>query len=834
MQNLSLEKTRLHEIRIHLKKAFEEPCSILDLLKTHTQAIDELIIGLWKKLQIDDKPYALMALGGYGRQELYPYSDIDILILSPSSIKTDPKLEIFIQSLWDLKLKVSPLSASIEELIALSHENLYTLTSLIDHRYLSGDLSTFKALEYQKKKLFHLSPSEFFKEKLIEQTERHAHFGTHAFSLEPNLKESPGGLRDLQTLIWSWSYHCLHSDDPLPGLDHFNRISILEKDEMLALEEAYLFLAHIRFALHLSSGKKEDRLFLEWQLLLAPFFVNDSEDPQVLQRKFMKTYYHKVSILSQHLELFKKALEIHLGLIPSEKFYPSSPEIMGVLLNCPDTDTLKKIPLTVLRTWKTKPQALFELSSQQAFLSLLDKKGCVYPVLKTLHLWRFLALYLPEFHHVTGLIQHNSFHSYTVDQHLLYLTAFVDRFYDPSESNHYPLCHELLQTLPEPRLLYLAALFHDIGKGYPGDHSLVGAMLTRDFCQRLNSLLSPDSAETLIWLVANHLLMSTVAQRQDIDDPEIIIAFAKTVGNLQRLKLLYLLTVADISATHPTLWNSWKDSLLKKLYLQSAKALAHDYQLSPIDKKIAHKKQKALVLILEKEEPCTEDQITALWSGWPKLYFLHHNPNSIIKHSLAILKNKTASLQVLCFSHHPKQGHYELFIYCEDQAYLFASICNIIEKENLNVVSADILTTENGLTLDSFYLLGQNLSLEHQKSFLQRLKKALEQLRLEKKPAFFQPRFMKQDKVHHFKTEVYCRNPERQNWSELELITRDRPGILAKMGLIFYQHQINLKQAKIATLGQRVEDLFTISNAEDQALSDTQIESLKHSILSEL
>ena len=319
-----------------------------------------------------------------------------------------------------------------------------------------------------------------------------------------------------------------------------------------------------------------------------------------------------------------------------------------------------------------------------------------------------------------------------------------------------------------------------------------------------------------------------VAQKQDIHDPTVIISFAKAVGNLNRLKLLYLLTVADISATNPTLWNGWKDSLLKKLYLATAKALQCDYAVSPIDKKTARKKEKSLLLLAKQGIEATA--ALSLWQSWPGVYFLHHSVPSIAKHTILILKQEE-NKAVFCFSNHSKLGHYELFIHCKDRPFLFSLFTNVLEKENLNVVSADILTTTEGYALDSFYLLRETAYSKKKEHLLQRLEEALLGLKNNQAAPTFNRRFHKQRLLPNMITEIHCHHKENQNVTEVEIISYDRPGLLAKIGLVFAEHKLNLQQAKIATLGQRIEDIFVVKNCEGALLSEQEIKSLTEDLL---
>jgi [protein-PII] uridylyltransferase len=855
-------KEKLLEIVATLNGSFSKEKSALDLLNHYTDIIDSLLINLWQDYQGSLKKYCLLAVGGYGRKELYPYSDIDILILTETPIKEDPALETFLQILWDLKLKVSPITATQEQLRDLCKENLSTLTSILDQRYLSGSLNLYHFFCAQSDFFLQFSTLEFYTQKKEEQQRRHQAVGLYAFCLEPNIKESPGGLRDMQTLLWCSHYAFIKEAGHFPqeGSNHCNLLTalqtldtkdILNHHESQKLAQAYLYLAHVRFGLHLRAKKNEDRLSFEMQSELAECYKES-------QRDFMRKYYDTVLILMRYQDVLEKSFLGWVGganemggsrAAPTKRASEpvgalreaplaltvltnkSALQPLEILLNCQNDTDIQNIPLSVIRpidSSQVPSEKYLDLESQRLFLNLFNKAPYVYTLLKTLRLWGHLTYYLPELQLAMGLIQHSLFHSYTVDEHTLLLTSMIDRFYLKSYQEQYPLCHELIPNIQSPQVLYLAALLHDSGKGHTEDHSLVGEKLTIDLCRRLTSLLSNEEQVNLIWLVRNHLLMSMVAQKQDIHDPTVIITFAKEVGNLNRLKLLYLLTVADISATNPTLWNGWKDSLLKKLYLATAKALQCDYAVSPIDKKTDRKKEKSLFLLAK--QGIEASAALSLWQSWPGVYFLHHSVPSIAKHTILILKQKEDKA-VFCLSNHPKQGHYELFIYCKDKPFLFSLFTNALEKENLNVVSADILTTTGGCALDSFYLLRETAYSKKKEHLLQRLEDALLGLKDNQAAPTFNRRFYKQRLLPNMITEIHCHHKENQNVTEVEVISYDRPGLLAKIGLVFAEHKLNLQQAKIATLGQRIEDIFVVTNCEGVFLTEHEVKRLTEDLL---
>ena len=669
-------KQELAHFHDSLEVTLGQPEDALEQLQHYTQFVDKLLRKIWAECHIDNENYCLIAIGGYGRRELYPYADIDILILTATSVQENKALEAFLQTLWDLKLRASAITTTYDELIILCKNNLYTLTSILDQHFLAGSAELYHLLCQQGGQLLYLSSEEFYQQKCQEQKERHLRFGQYALSLEPNIKESPGGLRDLQTLLWCWKYaYCKQKNVFIKRQQHvflsemheLVAAHLLTEEERLAIHEAYSFLVQSRFTLHIVAGKYQDKLSIEMQTLLMTFCEKQEADYLLTQRDFMRQYYRCVLTLTYYLQILHKELVQWLkeskalpNIVVSQIHSATAP--LSALLQTTDPTALNDVSAEQLRSYYLRQDSKLDflsLEAQTLFLSLLNRTSQVYSLLKHLHVWGLLCRYFPELEFSIGLIQQSLFHSYTVDEHTLLLTAMIDRFYSLEAKEAYPICHEIIVTIDSPQVLYLAALLHDSGKGRTEDHSLVGKKLAIQACERLKDLLTLEQRDNLVWLVEYHLLMSNVAQKQDIHDPDVIIQFAKQVVNLNRLKLIYLLTIADISATNPSLWNSWKDSLLRKLYLQTEKALEHDYMLSPINKQVTRKKEKVLDLF-KKNHPHSFDAttITALWQDWPEIYFLHHTVPSIAKHTAAILqKDKDA---VFYFSDHKRQGHYEL------------------------------------------------------------------------------------------------------------------------------------------------------------------------------
>ncbi|MBY0378637.1 MAG: hypothetical protein K2Q33_08765 [Gammaproteobacteria bacterium] len=543
--DLSSYRAQLKELHHLLERSCGKETTALSLLGIYTNAIDALLTNLWQKYQVDSTQYCLLAVGGYGRMELYPYSDLDILVLSNKPTQEDTALESFLHALWDLKLKTAPVTATLEQLNTLCSENLQTLTSILDQRYLCGSPSLYQNFCQQKVKLLHLSVLEFYQQKKQEQQQRHQRFGSYALSLEPNIKESPGGLRDLQTLLWCFKYAMIKNaksiNEPkknvlLSELNILLRNHILHKEEAQKLSTAYLYLAHIRFALHLLSKKSIDKLSFEAQTALATDYVSEETSSQ---RIFMKFYYETILTLQRYTLLLEKIFLSYLDNLGPQnpkftRLQDIEKRVLEILIDCPNKEAIQHIPLEFIRQLYTatlmKKQAS-ENNVQALFLNLFNKAPNIYTCLKALHVWGLLPYYLPEFQDCIGLIQHSLFHSYTVDEHTLLLTAMLDKFHQPEYQEQYPLCHDIIFKVQSLQVLYLAALLHDSGKGRTEDHSLVGKQLATTASLRLASLLNPEEQNNLIWLVEDHLLMSHVAQKQDIHDPEIVIAFAKKVKN---------------------------------------------------------------------------------------------------------------------------------------------------------------------------------------------------------------------------------------------------------------------------------------------------------------
>ena len=840
-------KNALKQQNQELLERFSAGESVTALVSQRCRFVDELLIAQWQAHQLDGTPIALIAVGGYGRGELHPQSDVDLLFLIQGALaqSDEAKLSQFIAFLWDSGLEVGHSVRTLDETIAQGKTDITIATNLLEARLLCGPQAMFNTL-YDKVREGDFWPaSDFFVAKRDEQVMRHAK--ASAFDLEPNLKSCPGGLRDIQTITWvAMRYFDASCAEELVA--H----GFLEQDELEELLECQGYLWQLRFALHLISGRDENRLLFDLQRQVAEL-LGYKDETQLAVEQMMKRYYRtvrRVMELNQMLlQLFKRATLGHtkeLEIQPIDEHYQrrgsfieslqtdlfkDPVEIMRVFLHAARNSNIKGIYAPTLRSLRRARRA------QQA--PLMDNEDCRKVFLEILrhprgiaslslmHRHGILSAYLPAWRNIEGQMQFDLFHAYTVDEHTHRLLLNIDRFSQTEQKDEFPLGSILINQLPKKGLLVLAAIFHDIGKGRGGDHSKLGAVDAQDFCD-LHGLNKHDG-RLVSWLVENHLVMSVTAQRRDISDPDVVAEFADRVRDAVHLSYLYCLTVADICATNEKTWNNWKGSLLRDLYFSTQRVLARGKE-KPVDIRARVREHQAKAKKELLRRGIKEKSLDTLWQRFKADYFLRHQPNQVAWHAEAILKHKHDEALVL-ISKHTTRGGTELFVYSQDKPKLFATVMAVLDNKNINVHDANIMTSKDGYALDSFVILEQDGSPVSQISRIQGIKKALVKALSNdtaKLPKFKKlPRKMKPFRVP---TQVSFLPARKPGTSMMELIALDSPGLLAKVGDIFYRCEITLLAAKITTIGERAEDFFMLQTRDGQQLNETQQEALSEAL----
>jgi [protein-PII] uridylyltransferase len=820
-------RERLAQGRVAIRQAFLADRRPQPMLAGHTRLVDDVLIGLWQQCALPES-LSLVAVGGYGRGELYPYSDVDILILLPDTVEEgiNRSIEQFIGALWDAGLELGHSVRSVDECVVEAKRDVTVRTALYETRCIAGNASRFERL---RRELAQLDVASYFQAKVDELRARYARFQDTAYNLEPNVKESPGGLRDLQVIIWcarAAGFGSSWNELALDGL-----ITPLEA-KLIAKRES--ILQTLRIQLHYIAGRREDRLLFDFQTELANELKLSPKAHHRPSERLMEGYYRTTktvgllnTILMQNLaaRILSRpdapATEINtdfearnrLLVARDETLYQRRPSaILETFLLLQQHTELEGIDAPTLRAlWRAKNRINSEFRrdrvNQTLFMDILRQPKRVTFVLRKMNHYGVLGRYIPAFGRIVGQMQHDLFHVYTVDAHILMVVRNMRRFLVPQFTHEYPFCSELIQHFERPEVLVLACLFHDIAKGRGGDHSALGAVDARRFCRRHH--LAGADTELVAWLVENHLHMSAVAQKQDISDPDVINAFTTKVGDERRLTALYLLTVADIRGTSPKVWNAWKGKLLEDLFRITRRVLSEG--AASIAVEIAAKQREALRIV--RSYALADSAHEKFWAKLDPSYFGRFDVQEIAWHTRVLAGRVDSPESIIKARLSPIGEGVQVLIYSPDQEALFARICGFFERMNYNVVDAKIYTTLHGYALDSFQILDQSKQPSHYRDLLAFIEFELG-ARLRTRAPLEEPirgRVSRHLKHFPIEPEVSVRRDDKGvNWM-LSIIGGDRAGLLSCVARIFIKHRVRLHHAKIITLGERAEDVFIVS-----------------------
>ncbi len=844
-----------------LQERFRSGSSPRKLTWGYARFIDEVLILVWQPELVEHKKEAaLLAVGGYGRNELFPGSDIDLMVLTRENLSatTKEKIQKFLTFLWDIGLEVGHSVRTVKETVTEAKNDITVITNLLEARLLKGSPVLYGRIRRATANKRLWPSKKFYAAKVEEQEKRRKKYEGAAYKLEPNIKESPGGLRDIHTIGWIAKRHF-----ETRKVTILKDSGFLTEEEFKTLQEGREYLSKIRISLHLLAGRGEDRLLFEFQRTLAGQLGYEGQGNKPIER-FMQKYYRTVMELSRLSEMliqhFDEAVlpqafwrpqritqlswrfQVRYGYleVTDENIFKRHPqallEVFLLLQQHPKLKGVRASTIRLIRHYRHQIDDVFrhDNRTKSYFMEILRQPHGITHELRRMNRYGILAAYLPEFENIVGRMQYDLFHIYTVDEHTLFVIRNLRRFTVPEHHHEFPLCSQIMATLPKPELIYIAGLYHDIAKGRGGDHSELGAVDARDFCERHG--LSEYDTDLVCWLVENHLSMSSTSQKQDVSDPDVIEKFARHVADDTRLNYLYVLTVADICATNPSLWNNWKANLLSELYHACKSMYRHGLGSEELEKRsIESRRKEARDRLLK--SGISNDQLRTLWERMPLEYFLRHSPDTIVWHSTTILDCSDSKPPIVSCRYDTQRGVNNVFIYTNDQISLFAHCASALSQLQLNILDARILETNDSYVLDTFVVLNEQGKPVSNPTDLNIIEsRVLEEIRLGDAPirrhTAAVPRALKQFTV---KTLLTFEQDRRLKRTLLRLRTTDRPGILANIGQVFMEHDVHLHNARIATFGERVEDVFYITTQDKRSITDgQQLENLRLAIVDAL
>ena len=802
------------------------------LLNERSALIDDLLRELWREVKFPDS-LALVAVGGYGRRELCPASDIDLLLLLPQTpdARLVELLEQLIGLFWDIGLEIGHSVRTVDDCLSEAAGDLTVQTALVEARLLTGNAALFEQFESAFKR--QLDPQAFFHAKRMEQDERYLRFDESPYSLEPNCKESPGGLRDLQSILWI--AQAAGYGDSWKDLERHHFIT---HQEQLGLERRERFLQRVRIQLHLHVGRREDRLLFDYQTALAEQLGFAATPTRRASEQLMQEYYRTAktitqlnTILLQNLgaaifpspeqtpqfinERFQNSHQL-LDVTHEEVFNETPAAIIEAFLIMQQHSELKGMTARTIRAlWRARHLIDDEFrnnaENKARFIELFKAPRGVLHELRRMNQFDILGRYLPNFGAVVGQMQHDLFHAYTVDQHIMRVLRNLRRFSESEFAHEYPFCSQLISEFDRPWLLYIAAIFHDIAKGRGGGHSELGMVDAQEFCDSHG--LCAEDAELVVWLVGKHLLMSSVAQKQDTSDPDVVKAFAEVVGDERHLTALYLFSVADIRGTSPKVWNSWKGQLFEQLFTQTRRHLSSGGE-RPVTQGIIQERQDESIRLL-RYYAVPEKAHERLWNQLDTVYFLRHSTEEIAWHARALHYRTEGQQPVVKARINPHGDGIEVMAYTLDQRDLFARMVGFFSRAGFNIMDAKIHTTRHGYALDSFMLLdvsGRDKDRDMIQYIEHELSDRLTRCGMPEAPA--SGRISRQVKHFPIQPLVTIQADEKGVYFVLSVSAADRPGLLYTVAMTLAAHGANLHTAKIVTLGERVEDTFLITGGD--------------------
>ena len=802
-------------------------------LRAHTAVLDQAIRSMVTLRDLPTKDIAIIAVGGYGRAELFPFSDIDLLVLTTDACsentETQDKISAFVTELWELRLTVGASVRSVSSFLSEAANDVSIATTYLESRCLWGNTALYT--QSRQRFMETLDARRFFRDKMLELARRHQKFEDTPYSLEPNLKESPGGLRDLQVFLW-----CAQAAGVAESVTDMKTAGLITEREMHTLMACARHLETLRISLHLITKRAENRLLFDVQEELAKSLGYTETQQLRPSEALMKRYYLNAKAVVQMSVIQLQAIADRLfgsydniTPVPLERAFVARGDEMDIV----NDDVFETDPNAILRlfyVYHSHPEltrlstrllrALWHASPnideayrhnpihQQTFLDILRMPKGTYHSLKLMNMWDVLGRFLPPFRQIVGQMQHDLYHIFTVDQHTLRVVRNIRRFARSEFAHEYPFCAQIMSELPDNWRLTLAGLYHDIGKGLGGQHSDIGAEKVTHFCQTFG--LTQATTDFVSFLVREHLTMSQTAQKKDISDPDVVRSFLEVVKTKERLDALYLLTVADIRATSPKVWTPWKAQLLEALYRATLAMMTGEDSAVSTEHTLIERKTKALDLLGTQVSDADRE---AFWQELNVVYFMRHTPEEIAWHTQTLAQYVRTPDPIVEVKRSERMGGILILLYLPDRKDLFLRTVAALGKSGLSVIDARVHTTHHGWALDTF-LVTDRYERDDLEMLDAKIRKDLLTLLTSDKPLPVAPKGKLSRRSKHFPTRTMVTTvPDESGraWI-LNVICTDRPGLLYSISEILARYGINLQTARIATLGERAEDVFLIDS----------------------
>lgn len=841
-----------------LLKHFRHAAPIGELVRLRASIVDRLLLHLWRDCTNKDAAIALIAVGGYGRGELHPCSDVDIMLLAKRELSTETEQAVsrFLTRLWDIGLDIGHSVRTLADCRHEAQKDLTVATTLMETRLLAGPDALYDAMKATVSAEKIWPSKQFFAAKRAEQIERHHRYDDTAYKLEPNVKGSPGGLRDIQMIGWVAKRHF-----GVNTLEELVKHHFLTPGQRQRLHDGQDFLWRVRFGLHVLTGRCEDRLLFDHQINLAKMLGYEDASFTLAVEQFMQRYYRTVMELSRLNEMLLQLFEEAILMDPDATPVPLNPrfEVKNGFLQTTRDSVFADDPSAILELFLLLQQhadirgvSAFTVGlirrnlglideefrqnprNHRLFLGILRAPEGVTHELRRMNRYGVLGLYIPAFGRIVGRMQYDLFHAYTVDEHTLFVVSNLRRFALQRFDHEYPDCSPLMQSFEKPEIVYLAGLFHDIAKGRGGDHSELGAVDAEAFC--LEHGMSPYDARTVAWLVRHHLILSTTAQKKDIGDPDVINEFAALVGDNSHLEFLYVLTVADVRGTNPTLWNSWKATLFHDLFSLTRRALRRGLE-NPIDREQLILEKKAAAKQQLQDIGIDADKIRSVWAQLTEDYFLRYREGEIAWHTEMLASADMQSESGFADVRKQADGDgIEAVLYAPRRKQTFALTTAILAELGMTIVDARVVPLANDFSLDTYIFMETDHRVQIDDRRLAKIQQVLTSMLTSSHEQAVQVTRRAPRKVRLFstKTTVSFDQDLAGRHTIMDLVAADRPGVLSTIGQIFSELHINILTAKIMTIGERAEDAFYIVNDRGAPLGDGLCDTLRSQLVARL